>query len=250
MKNRYTNLARHILSRAILFSVLTLLLAACAGQPTSAPAPQATAIVQPTSVPAPQATATTRPTNAPSTAAPAATQPAPTQSSAARDVVPTPVCRGTLEATPAQTEGPYYKQNPPERATLTEPGTTGTKILVIGYVLSTDCKPIARARVDFWQADDKGEYDNSGYKYRGYQLTDNAGQYRLETVLPGLYPGRTRHIHVKVQAPNQPVITTQIYFPNEAGNARDSIYNPKLLVAMQDTSVGKVATFNFVVNVK
>lgn len=119
-----------------------------------------------------------------------------------------------------------------------------------GYVLATDCKPIARARLDFWQADEKGVYDNSGYRYRGFHWTDNTGLYRLETVLPGLYPGRTRHIHVKVQAPNQPALTTQIYFPGEAGNSRDSIYNPKLLVTMLETLTEPVAVFNFVVNVK
>ena len=148
------------------------------------------------------------------------------------------------------TEGPYYKQNPPERLNLVEPGMTGTRVILTGYVLTTSCKGIAHTRVDFWQADGQGAYDNTGYKMRGFQLTDDAGRYHLETVIPGLYPGRTRHIHVKVQAPNQPELTTQLFFPNEAGNQRDSIFSPKLVVAMQDTNAGKVATFNFVVNVK
>ena len=127
---------------------------------------------------------------------------------------------------------------------------SGIKIILAGYVLSTDCKPIAQARVDFWQADDKGVYDNTGYRLRGYQLTDATGRYQVETILPGLYTGRTRHIHVKVQAPNQPVLTTQLYFPEETANQRDSIFSPKLIVDMQDTKDGKIATFNFVVNIR
>jgi protocatechuate 3,4-dioxygenase beta subunit len=120
--------------------------------------------------------------------------------------------------------------------------------VVGGFVLTTSCKPVARAKIDFWQADDKGNYDNVGYKYRGHQYTDANGQFYLETVLPGLYPGRTRHIHVKVQAPNQPVLTTQIYFPGEPGNARDSIYRKELEVKMQDVQGVKQATFSFVLN--
>jgi protocatechuate 3,4-dioxygenase beta subunit len=103
--------------------------------------------------------------------------------------------------------------------------------------------------VDFWQTDANGAYDNAGYRMRGHQFTDEAGRYTLETVIPGLYPGRTRHIHVKVQAPNQPALTTQLYFPDEARNASDGIFRPALLLAMEDAEDGKRATFDFVLNV-
>ena len=93
-----------------------------------------------------------------------------------------------------------------------------------------DCRPIARALLDFWQADDKGDYDNAGYRLRGHTFSDTTGRYGIETILPGLYPGRTRHIHVKVTAPNQPTLTTQLFFPNEARNQSDSIFDRALLV--------------------
>jgi protocatechuate 3,4-dioxygenase beta subunit len=65
--------------------------------------------------------------------------------------------------------------------------------------------------------------------------------------VPGLYPGRTRHIHVKVQAPGGPVLTTQQYFPNEPRNARDSIYRPELEMAITDNPDGsQSATFTYV----
>jgi protocatechuate 3,4-dioxygenase beta subunit len=162
---------------------------------------------------------------------------------------PTPVC-ANLTTTPAQTEGPYYKPNSPERTSLLEAGMDGTKLIVTGYVLTKDCQPIAHAWLDFWQADDKGNYDNAGYRLRGHLFTDEQGHYTLETIFPGEYPGRTQHIHVKAQAPNGPILTTQIYFPGEPGNARDSIFDPALLANMQDTANGKVATFNIVLNTK
>ena len=65
--------------------------------------------------------------------------------------------------------------------------------------------------------------------------------------MPGLYPGRTRHIHVKAQAPNQSILTTQLYFPNEARNATDGIFSSELLMTVTEVSGGRAATFDFVV---
>jgi protocatechuate 3,4-dioxygenase beta subunit len=162
---------------------------------------------------------------------------------------PTPACTDKDDVTPRQTEGPFYKPRSPERTSLLDPGMTGTPILLTGYVLSRRCQPIAGALLDFWQADGQGQYDNEGYRCRGHQFAYEAGRYRLETVVPGLYPGRTRHFHVKVQAPNRPVLTTQLYFPGETRNASDGIFNPALLMAIQDTADGKLATFNFVLDI-
>lgn len=163
---------------------------------------------------------------------------------------PRPNCTAPAPVTVAQTEGPYYKTGSPERTSLLEPGMSGTRIILTGYVLSRECRPIARAWVDFWQANDRGEYDNTGFRLRGHQFADNAGIYSLETVLPGLYPGRTRHIHVKVRAPGGSVLTTQIYFPGEAQNQRDGIFHPSLVAAMQEGGAGRVAFFNFVIDAR
>ncbi len=64
--------------------------------------------------------------------------------------------------------------------------------------------------------------------------------------MPGLYTGRTRHIHVKVQAPDRPVLTTQLYFPGEPDNASDGIFDEALLMDVADTADGKSATYAFV----
>jgi protocatechuate 3,4-dioxygenase beta subunit len=78
----------------------------------------------------------------------------------------------------------------------------GEQLLVAGYVLDQNCQPIQNAWLDFWQADANGAYDNTGYVLRGHQFTDGQGRYYLETVLPGEYPGRPPHIHLKIQPPN------------------------------------------------
>jgi protocatechuate 3,4-dioxygenase beta subunit len=153
------------------------------------------------------------------------------------------------EPTPPQTEGPYYKPRSPERKSLLEGGLSGTKLLIQGYVLSTGCKPVARALLDFWQCDAQGQYDNQGFRLRGHQFSDASGRFVLETIVPGLYPGRTRHIHVKVQAPNRPVLTTQLYFPDEPSNASDRIFDRRLTMAVQKSNNLWQARFDFVLRV-
>jgi protocatechuate 3,4-dioxygenase beta subunit len=121
---------------------------------------------------------------------------------------------------------------------------------VAGRVLGADCHPVRGALLDFWQADARGVYDNVGYRLRGHQLADEEGAYRLETVVPGLYSGRTRHIHVKVQAPGRRVLTTQLYFPGEPENTRDWLFRRELLVRLEDAPDGKRAAFDFVLDVR
>ena len=164
----------------------------------------------------------------------------------AQPLRPTPSCPDAPQPTPRQTEGPYFKPDSPRRESLLEPGISGVRIVVAGVVLSTSCQPVPRALIDFWHADSSGAYDNTGYRLRGHQFTDDQGRYRLETIVPGEYPGRTRHFHVRVQAPNRPVLTTQLYFPGEAGNGRDPIFNRDLVMRVQDAADGKAATFDFV----
>lgn len=163
--------------------------------------------------------------------------------------LPSLACSLNRPVTPSQTEGPYYKPNTPQRTSLIEPGMTGTRLMITGYVRSKNCKPIAHARLDFWQADAGGNYDNAGYRLRGHQFTDKNGVYSLETIMPGLYPGRTRHIHVKVQAPGGRVLTTQLYIPGEPRNQNDGIFNRSLVMEMRKTAGGTVGIFNFVLDI-
>lgn len=160
-------------------------------------------------------------------------------------IAATPACRDNDDPTPPQTAGPFYKPRSPQRTSLIEPGMKGTRVLLQGYVRSTRCKPVSGALLDLWHADAAGVYDNTGYKLRGHQFTDDSGRYAFETVVPGLYPGRTRHFHVRVQAPNRPILTTQLYFPGEPQNQRDGIFNEKLLLTLRQDGSEKLATFDF-----
>lgn len=155
----------------------------------------------------------------------------------------------SASVTPSLTEGPYYKSGSPEQADLYQDGMAGTKLILTGYVYDTNCQPVANAWLDFWQADANGNYDNTGYTLRGHQFTDENGRFQLTTVVPGLYPGRTEHIHFKVQAPNGQILTSQLFFPGVAQNDSDGIYNANLLLSLQETSDGLQGQYNFVVPV-
>ena len=157
-----------------------------------------------------------------------------------------PRCRAPEDPTPAQTEGPYYKAGPPKRRSLLEPGVKGTRLRLRGRVLSTDCKPLAGARVDFWQADGGGEYDNEGYRLRGYQLTDRNGRYSLATVAPAQYESRAPHIHVKVTPRGRRTLTSQLYLPGSSANRNDPIFVRDTLIRLRRGSSPWRGAFDFV----
>jgi protocatechuate 3,4-dioxygenase beta subunit len=162
-------------------------------------------------------------------------------------LAPTPACGDNAQVTKAQTEGPFYEPDSPEKSSFLGDVDKGTKIVLAGTVLTTTCQPVARALLDVWHADPDGEYDNDGFRLRGHFFTDDQGAYRLETVVPGNYTGRTKHFHVKVRPPGGRLLTTQLYFPGEPGNDDDSIFQPELLMDVRDAPSGKDATFTFVV---
>jgi protocatechuate 3,4-dioxygenase beta subunit len=150
--------------------------------------------------------------------------------------LPAPVCNGFTQP---QTEGPYYTPNTPERHSLLEDGVTGTRLILVGYVLDQNCQPLVNAWLDFWQADANGEYDNVGYRLRGHQFTDSQGRYYLETIFPGLYESRPiEHIHVKIKPEGGAEVTSQLYFPQQPVEG--------LTVALEEREGYLVGYFNFV----
>jgi protocatechuate 3,4-dioxygenase beta subunit len=137
--------------------------------------------------------------------------------------------------TPATTEGPYYKRGSPGRTHLREKGVYGDELTLSGHVFDTDGKPLTGAWLDFWQADGGGKYDNAEYALRGHQFTGESGRYVLETVIPGAYPGRTPHIHVKVSSADRAsTLTTQLFFPGLASNQGDSIFRDDLVIKLSN----------------
>jgi len=163
---------------------------------------------------------------------------------------PTPECHDGDAATLRQTEGPFFKTSSPERAELIEPGMAGQPIELVGFVLTRGCKPVPGALVDLWQADAKGDYDNKGYRLRGHQFADAEGRYRFRTIVPAEYPGRTPHLHVKVQPKGGRVLTTQLYFPGEPGNRRDGLFRRELLIRTSKNEGVLAGRFDFVLDTR
>lgn len=141
-----------------------------------------------------------------------------------------PLCE---KQTPPQMQGPFYLPLSPERVSLVEPKMKSPRMRVTGRVVDTACRPLPGALLDFWQCDERGQYDTKGFSLRGHQFANSKGEFFLETVIPGSYPGRTPHLHVKVQRKGGQILTTQLYLPNHPGNAQDFLFDPRLSLVSQ-----------------
>ncbi len=147
-------------------------------------------------------------------------------------------------------EGPYYKADSPQRNIIAAENTYGKKLVFDGQVLDTKGEPVNGAWLDFWHADGRGKYDNTGYNLRGHQYTDSEGNFHLETVMPALYGSRTPHIHVKVQAnPRSKLYTAQLYFPELESNEKDPLFEPANVVELTENEGIARAKFDMVVEV-
>ena len=167
-----------------------------------------------------------------------------------QELAPTPACHDNDEPTVRQTEGPFFKPKSPERSDLREPGAGGRPFELSGFAPTRACRPLGGAVVDLWHADDKGEYDNTGFRYRGHVTTGPDGAFRFRTIAPAVSSGRTRHYHVKVQAPGSRLLTTQLYFPNEPANSRDGLFQRALLMRVANAGEGLAGRFDFVLDIR
>jgi protocatechuate 3,4-dioxygenase beta subunit len=150
-------------------------------------------------------------------------------------VVPITALAQQCRVTPRDQLGPFYKPNAPAQAELCASGSGGKERLVIaGRVLGMpDCRPLAGAMVEVWQADARGDYsqvgakpDDPGCLLRASVLTDAEGRYGFTTILPGEYPGRQRHIHYRVSHKEYATLVTQLYFARERGVSEHLVVMP------------------------
>ncbi len=101
---------------------------------------------------------------------------------------------------------------------------TGRGLTVSGKVKSAgSCTAIPGARVEWWQANPQGSYDD---EHRGALLTASDGSYRFETDFPPAYYSRPPHIHFKIFAPGHRTLTTQVY----PGEGKSSIVFDFILI--------------------
>ena len=166
----------------------------------------------------------------------------------AQTLTPTPACHDGDAPTEEQIEGPFFKPRSPERGDLVEAGTRGRMFELEGQVLTRSCRPVPGALLDMWHANEFGDYDDKGFRYRGHIFADAEGRYRFRTIVPAPYPGRTRHYHLKVQAPNRPLLTTQLYFPGELANIFDDFYRPEMEMRVVGVPA-EIGRFDFVLDI-
>jgi protocatechuate 3,4-dioxygenase beta subunit len=98
--------------------------------------------------------------------------------------------------------GPFYEPGAAVRSKV------GSGYVLRGRALSTSCRPIFRARVEIWLANEQGEYDDA---HRATLFTRRDGSYRFESNRPPSYSGRRPHIHVRVSARGYRALVTQHY---------------------------------------
>lgn len=147
--------------------------------------------------------------------------------------------------TPPQTSGPFYPgedQFKNENDLTVIPGHTtrasGQIIYIKGKVVDVQCRPIANANVEIWQACASGKYNNRKdpnpapldphFKYWGETFTDKNGEYIFKSIVPGAYPAdtdwvRPPHIHFKITRLGFHELVTQMYFKGNPLNEQDLI---------------------------
>src|SRR5215211_8697271 len=144
--------------------------------------------------------------------------------------------------------GPFYKENAPFKQRLGE-GIEGERLIITGKVMDMRCQPLKGAILDIWQANSTGEYDNKGFTLRGKVKTNNDGIYLIDTIIPKEYATgditRPGHIHLKVGVPNQPTLTTQLYF--EGDPYLTDREDKSLVMNTTETNETKKAKFDFVI---
>ena len=149
-----------------------------------------------------------------------------------------------LATTPSQTLGPFYPRDPIERPDETDADllrlegdrvlTKGIPVYLTGKVTDRRGTAIAGALVELWQCDansvyhhpDGGAESRRDPNFQGYGIakTDAGGAFHFRTIRPVAYPGRTPHIHVRVQAADGRVLATQLYLPDDPGNRTDFLF--------------------------
>lgn len=147
-----------------------------------------------------------------------------------------------------EVSGPAYGHNDvrPEDSDLTKQHADepiGERIIVHGYVLGEDARPVPNTLVEIWQANSCGRYIHEwdqhpapidpNFTGAGRVVTDDHGYYRFISIKPGAYPWRNHHnawrpahIHLSLFGHSflQRLIT-QMYFPADPLLPFDPIFN-------------------------
>jgi catechol 1,2-dioxygenase len=132
------------------------------------------------------------------------------------------------DLTTADILGPYFVAGAPTRTVIASADEAGMRLFLTGRVFSDNCiTPLGGTIVDVWQASNAGCYsrvqtcpDEDPWNLRGQMLTNGNGEYAFETILPGYYTGRCRHVHFRFAPISGSVLVTQLYFRRSADPER------------------------------
>jgi hydroxyquinol 1,2-dioxygenase len=155
-------------------------------------------------------------------------------------------------ATESTVFGPFFVEGSPAFANGADlaNGASGEPCFIRGRVLSLAGEPISQARIEVWQADDRGFYDVQ-YKERaeaycrGHLYADADGRYAFWSVRPEAYPiphdgpvggllaaarrspMRPAHVHFMVTAPGYKTLITHIFRAGDPYLTSDAVFAVK-----------------------
>jgi hypothetical protein len=115
-------------------------------------------------------------------------------------------CTPTRATHPNESKNPNYKPGAPVRSSV------GKGHVLVGVVRSsTDCMPLVRVRIEFFQAGPKG-YSNGKTSWAGRAtvFTRGDGSYRFEGPFPSTYAQRP-HIHLRASVGGYVTLNTSYY---------------------------------------
>ena len=156
----------------------------------------------------------------------------------------------------------FFFEGAPLRTVIAHPDEPGQRLFISGRILQNDCEsPISGAMLEVWHPNDAGCYSivedcptgnptNDYYNLRGKMFSDLNGQYNFETILPGYYEPRPRHIHIKITTPNEEVLVSQLYFEDDpfcesdpwCQDANDRI------ISLEENEFGLYGEMEFIMN--
>lgn len=171
---------------------------------------------------------------------------------------------GKCSLTGSDELGSYYLSGTTNMVNLNSQNLPGTPMIVKGTVYSgKGGERLANAKIEIWHADNAGAYhpngsgDVSGYAsgdvtLRGFVLTDENGNYSFQSIVPGLYEGRARHIHYRISAPGHIDLVTQSYFQGDPRIKEDALSKKagdcRVISFLPDGNGNQVG--HFIVNLK
>ncbi|GLZ56067.1 dioxygenase [Actinomycetospora sp. NBRC 106378] len=157
------------------------------------------------------------------------------------------------DATSSTVLGPFHVVASPERALGDSISLVdgGEPCLITGRVTAPDGTPVPGARIDVWQADEKGFYDvqvpdaqplGNG---RGLFAADDDGRYHFRSIVPAHYPiptdgpvgqlltatkrhpYRPAHVHFIVEAEGYVPVTTHVFVAGSPYLDSDAVFAVK-----------------------